>query len=74
VATVGRRGEGEREKASLPECTKSKEIRLSTNTPKLLGPNGLSRDLAACGAKWASAGGAGPNGPKSEENSFSNKN
>jgi hypothetical protein len=51
----------------------SKEIRLSTNTPKLLGPNGLSGDPAACGAKWASAGGAGPDGPKYEENSFSNK-
>jgi hypothetical protein len=83
---VGRRGEGDeadrwaphgsdvREKASLPECAKSKEIRLSANMPKLLGLNGLSGDLAACGAKRASAGGARPDGPKSEENSFSNKN
>jgi hypothetical protein len=56
---------------SLPECAKSKEIRLSANMPKLLGPNGLSGDPAACGVKWASAGG---DGQKSEENSFSNKN
>jgi hypothetical protein len=58
----------------LPKCTKSKEIRLSANTPKLLGPNGLSGDPATYGATWASAGGAGPDGPKYEENSFSNKN
>jgi hypothetical protein len=58
---------------SLPECEESKEIRLSANTPKLLGPNGLSGDPAASGVKQASAGGAGPDGPKSEENSFSNK-
>jgi hypothetical protein len=44
------------------------------NTPRLLGPNGLSGDPAACGAKRASACGAGPDGPKSEEDSFSNKN
>jgi hypothetical protein len=61
-------------KASLPECAKSKEIHLLANTPRLLGPNGLSMDLAAYGAKWASTGGAGPDGPKSEESSFSNKN
>jgi hypothetical protein len=46
------------------------------NTPfgkyaKLLGLNGLSGDPVACGVKWASVGGAGP---KSKENSFSNKN
>jgi hypothetical protein len=56
---------------SLPECAKSKEIHLSANTPRLLGLNGLSGDPAACGANRASAGGAGP---KSEEESFSNKN
>jgi hypothetical protein len=49
------------------------------NTPfgkyaKLLGPNGLSVDPAACGAKRASTCGARPDGPKSEESSFSNKN
>jgi hypothetical protein len=59
---------------SLPECAKLKEIHLSANTARLLGPNGLSRDPVACGAKRASVGGAGPGGPKSEEDSFSNKN
>jgi hypothetical protein len=59
---------------SLPECAKSKEIHLSANTPRLLGPNGLSGDPVDCGAKRASASGAGPDGPKSEEDSFSNKN
>jgi hypothetical protein len=59
---------------SLPEWAKSKEIRLSANTPKLLGLNGLSGDPTACGAKRASVGGAGPDAPKFEENSFSNKN
>jgi hypothetical protein len=44
------------------------------NMPRLLGPNGLSVDTAACGAKRASTGEAGPDGPKSEENSFPNKN
>jgi hypothetical protein len=63
-----------REKASLPECAKSKEIHLLANTSRLLGPNGLSVDSAACGAKRASTGGAGLDGPKSEENSFPNKN
>jgi hypothetical protein len=58
---------------SLPECAKSKEIHLSANTPRLLGPNGLSGDPVASGAKWASASGAGSDGPKSEEDSFSNK-
>jgi hypothetical protein len=57
----------------LPECAKLKEMHLSANTPRLLGPNGLSGDPAACGAKRASAGGAGPDGPKSEEDSFLNK-
>ena len=61
-------------KASLPECAKSKEIHLLANTPRLLGPNGLSVDPVACEAKRASTGRAGPDGPKSEENSFSNKN
>jgi hypothetical protein len=81
-----RRGEGDeddrraphgsdmRENSSLQECAKSKEICLSANTPKLLGPNGLSGDPAACGVKRASTGRAGPDGPKSEENSFLNKN
>jgi hypothetical protein len=55
---------------SLPECAKSKEIRLSANTPKLLEPNGLSGDPVAYGAKWASAGGARPDGPKSEKIPF----
>jgi hypothetical protein len=41
--------------------------------PRLLGPNGLSGDPVACGAKRASAGEAGSDGPKSEEDSFSNK-
>jgi hypothetical protein len=59
---------------SLPECAKSKEIHLSVNTPRLLGPNGLSGDPVAYGAKRAGADGAGPDGPKSEEDSFSNKN
>jgi hypothetical protein len=59
---------------SLPECAKSKEIHLLANTPRLLGPNGLSVHPAACGAKRASMGGAGPDGLKSEENSFPNKN
>jgi hypothetical protein len=59
---------------SLPECTKSKQIHLLANTPRLLGPNGLSVDPMAYGAKRASTGGAGPDGPKSEENSFPNKN
>jgi hypothetical protein len=59
---------------SLPECAKSKEIHLLANTPRLLGPNGLSVDPATCRAKRASTGGAGSDGPKSEENSFSNKN
>jgi hypothetical protein len=57
----------------LSECAKLKEIHLSANTPRLLGPNGLSGDQAAYGAKRASAGGAGPDGPKSEEDSFLNK-
>jgi hypothetical protein len=43
------------------------------NAPKLLGPNGLSGDPVACAAKQTSAFGAGPDGPKSEENSFLNK-
>jgi hypothetical protein len=43
------------------------------NTPKLLGPNGLSGDPAAYGVKRASTGGAGLDGPKSGEISFSNK-
>jgi hypothetical protein len=43
-------------------------------TPRQLGPNGLSVDTAVCGAKRASMGEAGPGGPKSEQNSFSNKN
>jgi hypothetical protein len=64
----------EREKTSLPECAKSKEIHLLTNTARLLGPNGLSVDTTSYGAKWASTGEAGPDGPKSEENSFLNKN
>jgi hypothetical protein len=42
--------------------------------PRLLGLNGLSMDTAACGAKRASMGEAGSDGPKSEENSFPNKN
>jgi hypothetical protein len=58
----------------LPECVKSKKIHLLANTPWLLGPNGLSVDTAAYWAKRASTGEAGPDGPKSEENSFSNKN
>jgi hypothetical protein len=58
----------------LSECAKSKEIHLLANTPRLLGPNGLSVDLAAYGAKRASTGRAGPDGPKSEESSFSIKN
>jgi hypothetical protein len=85
VIEIGRRGEGNeadrrgphgsdvREKTSLPECAKSTEIHLSENTARLLGANGLSGDPAACGAKRASAGGAGPDGPKSEIDSFSNK-
>jgi hypothetical protein len=56
---------------SLPECAKSKGIRLSANTPTQLGPSG---DPAASGAQQDSVSGAGPDGPKSEENSFSNKN
>jgi hypothetical protein len=55
----------------LPEFAKSKEIHLSANMPRLLGPNGLSGAPASCGAKQASSGGAGPYGPKSEEYSFS---
>jgi hypothetical protein len=59
---VGQCGEGDgadrwaphgsdvREKASLPECTKSKRIRLSANTPTWLGPSGPSGEPAACGA------------------------
>jgi hypothetical protein len=61
-------------KASLPECAKSKEIHILANTPWLLGPNGLSVDPAAYGAKRASTCGARPDGPKSEESYFSNKN
>jgi hypothetical protein len=61
-------------KASLPECAKSKEIHILANTPRLLGPNGLSVDPAACGAKPASTCGARSDGPKSEESYFSNKN
>jgi hypothetical protein len=57
----------------LPECAKSKEIHLSTNTPRLLGPNGLSGDRVAYGAKRANASGDRPDVPKSEEDSFSNK-
>jgi hypothetical protein len=34
----------------------------------------MSGDPTACGAKPASAGGAGPDGPKSEEDFFLNKN
>jgi hypothetical protein len=64
----------EREKASLLECAKSKEIHLLANTPRLLGPNGLSVDTTSYGAKRASTGEAGLDGPKSEENSFLNKN
>jgi hypothetical protein len=86
VTEIGQCGEGDeadergpygsdvREKASLPECAKSKEIHLLANTPRLLGPNGLSMDTAACGAKRASTGEARPGGPKSEEISFANKN
>jgi hypothetical protein len=36
--------------------------------------NGLSVDTTAYRVKWASTGEAGPDGPKSEENSFPNKN
>jgi hypothetical protein len=86
VTEIGRRGEGDeadgrgphgsdvREKASLPECSKSKEIHLLANMPRLLVPNGLSVDTAAYRAKRASTGEAGSDGPKSEENSFMNKN
>jgi hypothetical protein len=59
---------------SLPKCAKSKEIHLLANKPRLLGPNGLSMDSVACGAKQASTGGAGPDGLKSKESSFSNQN
>jgi hypothetical protein len=58
----------------LPECARSKEIHLLANTPRLLRLNGLSVDPVAYRAKWASTGGAGPDGPKSEENSFLYKN
>jgi hypothetical protein len=57
-------------KASLQECAKSKEIHLLANTPRL----GLSVDPVACGAKQASMGRARPDGPKSKERSFLNKN
>jgi hypothetical protein len=49
------------------------EVRLLANTPRLLGPNRWSVDPAACGEKQAITCGAGPDGPKSEESSFSNK-
>jgi hypothetical protein len=42
-------GSDVREKASLPECAKSKRIRLSANTPTWLGPSGPSARAAACG-------------------------
>jgi hypothetical protein len=45
-----------REKASLPECARSKRICLSENTPTRLGPSGPSGEPVACGAEWASAG------------------
>jgi hypothetical protein len=51
--------------AYLPECARSKRIRLLENTPTRLGPSGPSGPVH---------GGAGPDGPKSEENSFLNKN
>jgi hypothetical protein len=59
---------------SQPECAKSKGIRLLANTRTRLEPIGPSGDPAAYGELQASVGGAGPDGPKSEENSFSNKN
>jgi hypothetical protein len=86
VTEIDRRGEGDeadgrgphgsdvREKASFLECAKPRKIHLLANTPRLLGPNGLSMDTTACGAKRASTGEAGSDGPKSEENSFPNKN
>jgi hypothetical protein len=86
VTEIGKRGEGDeadergphgsdvREKASLPECAKSNEIILLAITPRLLRPNGLSMDTTACGAKQANTGEVRPGGPKSEENSFLNKN
>jgi hypothetical protein len=59
-----------REKASLPDCANLKKRRLLTNTPRLLRPNGPSACTVAYGAKRASTGEAGPDGPKSEENYF----
>jgi hypothetical protein len=58
----------------LPECAKSKKIHLLANTSRLLRLNGLSLDPVPYGAKQASTGGAGPDGLKSEDNFFLNKN
>jgi hypothetical protein len=49
----------EREKASLPECTNSKERCFLANAPRLLRPNGLSTDTMAGGVKRAGSSEAG---------------
>jgi hypothetical protein len=76
---VGQRGEGDEDDRRAQHGSDVRERRRlyrnpAGNAPKLLGSNGLSGDPAVCGAKRASAGGARPDGLKSEENSFSNKN
>jgi hypothetical protein len=60
----------EREEASLTDCANLKKRRLLAYTPRLLRPSGLSACKAACGAKQAGTGEAGPDRPKSEKNYF----
>jgi hypothetical protein len=52
------------------DCANSKKRRLLANTPRLLKPSGPSACTAACGAKRAGAGEAGPDGLESEKNYF----
>jgi hypothetical protein len=52
------------------DCANSKKRCLLANTPRLLRPSGLSACPVACGAKRASTGEAGLDGPKSEKNYF----
>jgi hypothetical protein len=84
MSEIGRRGEGDEADRRAPHGSDVRERRrLYRNVQSqrkhtfrqicqgCLGRMGISRDPAACGAKRASAGWAGP---KSEEDSFSNKN
>jgi hypothetical protein len=60
--------------ASLPECAKSKRVRLSANTPTWLGPSGLSREPVACGHSGPTRAGLGQMGENPKKIPFRIKN